>query len=118
MEELEFKIKRAEVRVILESEEGEKTAYLLRELTGKQRDDYQKTVAKQIKPDKEGVPTNLAGMAGLRSQLLILSIVKEQGLESVSLDVVDGLPASVHESLYLKCVELSGLGAEGELGND
>lgn len=119
MEELSFKLELEQIRVTLEDTEGNSVAYLLRELTGKQRDDYQKIVAKQIRPDSDGKPTNLAGIAGLRTQLLIFSMVKEQGLEPVSLKEVDSWPASVHEKLFEKAQAISGLGvSEEDSGNE
>jgi hypothetical protein len=120
MTEMKFSLKRETTRVILEDEGGTKTAYLLRELTGKQRDDYQKTIVKAIKPNAEGIPQKLDGMSGLKTQLLVASMVREAGLEPVSIGEIDSFPSSVHEDLFDEAQRLSRLGkyeAEDDEGN-
>lgn len=116
-ETLKFSLDLAEVPVELDSKSGESRAYVLREMTGKQRDLYLQSLRKKATVGKDGQVT-LNNFDGLQSNLLTRCLFNSDG-ENVSEDEIQEFPSKVQTILFEKCQELNGLNQEeeGEEGN-
>ena len=67
-------VTRKEEKVVIEFPEGEKT-YTLRELNGKERDQYTSLLSSKMRFDNNGKPTGMKDVSGLQVGLLELSLV-------------------------------------------
>lgn len=114
MKELKFSLTLKEVTVSLDDE-----SYVLRELSGKQRDMYLNEIGPRMKFNAEGKTEGLTNYEGLQSGLLALCLYDKDG-ELVAEKVLQGWPASVLSDLFDAAQELSGLdkGAETKAKND
>jgi len=109
---MQFSLDFDEVSVKLGDED-----YLLRELSGKDRDKYLNNVGGRLKTDKngnEGVK-NFDKMQAALLSLALKKINEEGTLESVSIEFIQGIRASVQKVLYDTARELSGFTSPNEL---
>ena len=108
MQVYSFELKLKEVEVQLD---GQK--YIMRELTGKQRDQYLDLIAKRV----QYVNGNQAGMkslSGLQSSLLAMCLIDSSG-NLVKESVITEYPGSVQSQLFKLAQQLSGLDKEESL---
>lgn len=117
--ELKFSLVLKEVPVSVSDVEGVEKNFVLRELTGKQRDTYLNEMGGRMKFNKAGKTEGLSNYEGLQSGLLSLSLHDEND-ELVKKNVLQAWPASVLSDLFDVAQELSGLdkGAEEAAKND
>lgn len=119
-EPLSFDLELAEIPVTLnDPETGEAQEYVIRELTGKQRDAYLNGVSKRTKQLADGT-TKVTNFDGLQGDLLSRCMFLKGEDKPVKLDVVQQWPAKVQSKLFEAARELSALGQEEgeESGND
>ena len=115
MQVFSFELKLKEVPVELS---GEK--YIIRELTGKQRDKYLDTVAKRVSY-VNGQQAGMTSLSGLQSSLLSMCLIDSEG-NNVPENVIAEYPGSVQSKLFKVAQDLSGLnegeGSQEEVKND
>jgi len=113
-ETLTLSLERKEVDVILEGPDGQEHHWLLRELSGSERNRYLNKMTHRVKMGPSG-QTSIKSFDGFQSDLLHLCLVDEEG-EKVSKEVIEGLPSSSQLALFDKAQEISGLNKEGDEG--
>jgi hypothetical protein len=102
MEVFSFELKLKEVTVKLDGSD-----YIIRELTGKQRDKYLDTVAKRVQY-VNGMQAGMTSLSGLQSSLLSMCMVDEDG-KNVPESTIADFPGSVTSKLFKIAQDLSGL---------
>lgn len=107
---LRFKLKRKEVLVVLETDDGDQT-YYLRDMTGRDRDTYLRSIGGKIKFDEKGKPAGFTSLDGLQLALLELTLFDDKN-KPVKREVLQDWPAELLEQLFNKSQELSALTAK------
>ncbi len=110
METLRFDLKRKEVALILSDENGQDQEAILREITGRDRDEYMNFIAKMVKIDGEGKPTSFSNTAGITTKLLKLSLFWKESGKRIKPEEFETWPAEVCEKLFYASQGLSQLG--------
>lgn len=110
MEEMRVLCKRKEVPVVLERENGEERHVLLREMSGKMRDDYLTGIAGKMRYNSQGKPAGLKSFQDLQAGLL--SFCLYEGEELVPLKEIREFPASVQKTLFEKAQKMNALEKE------
>lgn len=113
MKELKFSLKLKEVSVTIADVDGQEKSYILRELTGEQRDSFLDDVGKRLKYSASGKVQGFSNFKGLQSGLLMLSLYDMEG-QSISEKELLLFPSSVISDLYKTAQTLSGLAEEKE----
>ena len=119
MEELKFSLKREQVRVVLEGEDGKDKVYFLKELTGKGRDEYLSHLSKKMRFNNEGKPSGLKSFDGLQTKLLTICLYDEDG-KLAKADTIGAWPSVVVDNLFKKAQDISALNDQGvdDVGNE
>jgi len=116
-ETLELSLVRTEIDVVLTDKDGEKKKWLLRELSGAERNRYLNKMTGRVKVGSGGA-TSIKSFDGFQSDLLHLCLIDEEG-ERVTKEVIEELPSSTQQTLFEKAQEISGLDSkEDDEGND
>lgn len=116
-ETLTLSLERAEVDVKLKGKDGVGHDWLLRELSGSERNRYLNKMKTRIKVGANGA-TSIKSFDGFQSDLLHLCLLDEEG-ERVAKDVIEGLPSSSQLALFNRAQKISGLdNEEDNEGND
>jgi len=110
---LELELK--EVDVVLVDKEDNEKKYLLKELSGSDRNRYLNKMKNRVTTDKNG-NVKINTFDGMQSDLLTVSLFNEAG-ESVSKDEIEMLPSNTQQKLFEKAQELSGLNSEASEKN-
>ena len=105
-DEMRVSCRRKEVPIILETEEGEKRL-VLREMTGKMRDEYLQGISGKMRYDSQGKPSGLKSFKDLQADLL--SFCLYDGDDCVKIEEIRELPASAQKELFVKAQELNAL---------
>lgn len=115
MEDLNFSLTLKTVSVTLDDK-----AYLLKEMTGGDRDKYLSTLGAKLSYGPDGKPTGLKSFDGLQSHGLSLCLYYEESGKKVPITVINQFPAAVQDSLWKAAQELSAIDQESvdEMGND
>ena len=116
--ELKFSLVLKEVPVSVTDAEDVESTYVLRELTGRERDVYLNKMGGRMKFNEAGKTEGLSDYEGLQSGLLSLCL-RDGGGDLVKDKVLQEWPASVLSELFDVAQELSGLdkGAEAKAKN-
>lgn len=112
-EALKFHLALKEIPVELVETDGRTTSAVIREITGKQRDDYVADLAKRMKY-VDGKPAGIRSVEGLAAYLLSLCLVDKTDDTLMSLDRIQTFPSQVQDALYKEAETLSGLGLSAE----
>jgi len=107
-ETLRFELELKECEIILVDDEGQEKTYMLKELTGKDRNKYLNKMTSRVKVGPNGKAMGIKSFDGMQSDLLKVSMFHESG-EPVTVDEIESLPASTQQKLFDKAQELSGL---------
>lgn len=103
-------IKRKEIPLQIEHEDGTEHAYTLREMKGGDRDTYLNKASKKVKLGADGKPVTIADHTGLCSDLLAMTVYDAQN-NLVSYEVISSWPSSAQMELWKMALELCGLAA-------
>jgi hypothetical protein len=95
----------------LEIDENTVITYKIKEMTGKDRDDYFTESAAKTKLDKDGNPTEFKDFSGLYSTLLSRCVYDAAG-KRVSAEEIDTWSASAQAALFAIAQELNGMKAK------
>jgi hypothetical protein len=124
---LEFDLQIAEVPVKLNGKDGKTTIYVLRELTGEQRDKYLNGTLARAKTDAEGKVAGVRDLTGYQAALLCLAMRRVEGGEVVDGKLVKGTvletefpdpgmvqswPSRVQGKLFKRAQKMSGINEE------
>jgi hypothetical protein len=106
-------LKRAQTEVDIEDEAGKTTTYLLKEMTGTQRDQYVSNMMKRTKFDGEGKILQMGDITGMQASLISMCLYDPQG-QLVPPTFINAMPATSQNLLFEACSRLNGLdkGAE------
>jgi len=99
--------------VEIEQQDGEVLTYTLRELSGKERDNYLTKMSSKMKFDAKGNPSGLKDYQGLHAMLLNL-VLRDPHDTIISVKDLQEFPARVQNALFEKAQEMNGLGDLGE----
>lgn len=118
MEELRVSIVLKERPVLVTEANGEERKFVLRELTGEERDVYLSWMSKRIKFE-DGKATNITNFEGMQAELLARCLHDEEN-KLVPVDILQKFPASALSVLFEVAQTLNGLSIEGakEAKND
>ena len=99
-----------EIPIELENDNGEVECYILRELTGPQREEYVDTCTKRVRRNPDG---SVRGMdsKGLETLLISMSLYDSSG-DNVKVEEMKNWPSSLINGLYDDAARLSGLSKE------
>lgn len=106
-------LKRKQKDVPMESQDGSVVVYTLRELTGRQRDEYHQATAKRMKYDAKGSPAGVKDFVGMQADLITLCLYDPQG-RLVTPEDVSGWPATTQAALFDMAQEINGLEVDEE----
>lgn len=115
-EVLELSLVRAEVDVVLTDKDGETRKWLLRELSGSERNKYLNKMTNRVKVGPSG-NTSIKSFDGFQFDLLVLSLRDEEG-QKIDKDTIENLPSSTQQALFEKAQQISGLDTEGKEGDE
>ena len=107
MDNLEFSLKLKEQGVKITTPNGNVKNYVLKELTGEQRDSFLNMMASRLVM-KDGKVQSLSSFDGLQASLVAECLYDEKG-ESIDKDIIQKYPAQVLASLFKAAQELSGM---------
>jgi len=107
-----FTLKRKEVEVEIEHEDGVVHVYTIRELSGTGRDSYLSSMAGKFKFDENGKPSGVKDFNGLQASLLARCLFRDEAL--VPEKVIQEFPSSTVEGLFDVAQEVSALSKIGE----
>ena len=108
METMKFSLKRKSVDIVLENEQGKEEVYILREISGEEREKYLTSMASSMRFNEDGKPVGIDSFVGLHTSLLAMALVRQDG-SPVTATFIKSFPASVQIALFKKAKELSGL---------
>jgi len=104
-----YSLKLKTIEIPIEVEEGQEVTFTIKELTGKQRDEFLNDQSKRA--GKEGgMPKNFTGVF---SSLLKLCLYDPTG-NLVPVAVIDSWPSELSTELFMQAVALSGLNKKAE----
>ena len=112
-EVLTLTLVRQEAPVTLTLVDGIAKDFVLRELTGKGRDEYLNSMAKKMKFGPDGTPKGIQSFDGLQASLLSKCLYDEEN-NLVPIADIQAYPATAQAALFRKAQELSALNDEGE----
>src|SRR5690606_1747028 len=104
----------------LRSEDGTIRSYTVRELSGKERDEYLTETSKRFRTDQSGKAIGVRDFDGLQSSLLVRCMTDDETNKLVTVNFLAGLPARIQEDLYERARKISKLNkeAKAEAKND
>lgn len=114
-EPLVFDLDRIEESVTLKLK-GEEQKYVLRELIGKERDEYLTSLFARMKTGNDGKST-LNNAMGLQASLVSKALTHANGSlqgSPVDIETINSWPARIVKSLFERAKEISGLDDEAE----
>jgi len=116
---MKFSLKRKEIKLVIEGEDGNDRNYTLREITGRDRDKFTTKLASKTKYDSSGKAIGIVDTTGLFPELLSMSLFDEKDV-LVDFKVCELFPAEMQQELFEVSQRLSGLTKESETkaGND
>ena len=112
-------LERAEVDVVLKGSDNEEHKWLLRELSGSERNRYLNKMTGRVKVGANGA-TTIKSFDGFQYDLLHLCLRDEEGA-TIDKETIEGLPSSTQQALFLRAQKISGLDTEekeDDEGND
>lgn len=117
MDILELELDRDEQPVRLRSKKGGAKNWTLKELSGRERNRYLNKMKDRVKIGKNGKAMGIKNFDGYQSDLLLSSLYDEAD-KSVSLDMIEALPAKTQQALFDRAKEISGLDNDEEEKNE
>lgn len=108
-------LKRKQIPVVIEDENGNSTNWELRELTAKARDEYMELLNKRQRFDSNGKVAGMTSVKGLHSELLTRSLFRnggDNGGKFVTEKEIEAWPSSAVQQLFDAASELNGLRGE------
>ena len=105
---MEFSLKLKEEQVVITGVDDVKRTYVLKELTGQQRDAYLNNMGGRMKFNDEGKTQGLSNYEGLQSGLLKLCVYSDDG-KLVPEKELQAWPSQVLSALFEKAQEMSAL---------
>lgn len=115
MSTLEFKLQLKETPVTIDDE-----PYVVVELDGRERDRYLGDLSKRVSPAAAGGASSVRNFDGLQASLVAVALRKIENGERqpVSIQTIQGWPASVIGALFKEAQILSALNVKNDEGND
>ncbi len=113
-EVLEFSLVLEEKKIRLFDENKEPQDFILRELTGKERDKWMTSMATKVSIGKE---SSVSNFDGIQANLLALAMRYsggERSGEALSVTTIQSWPSKVQTELFKLCQEMSGLGEDAD----
>ncbi len=108
MEPIRLTLKRKEIPLELEGEDGVVRNYFLKELKGVDRDNWQQAMARRMEKGPDGKPSSVKDYKNLISNLLAISVFDDRGV-AVPEPLIQQWPTSTQTELFNKALELSAL---------
>lgn len=110
---LRFVLRRKEVPVEMEMEDGTVKSYTLREMEGRDRDAYLNSMGDRMKFSNNGKVIGLKSFDGHQGKLLTRCLYDEHG-ELVALKDCQSFPTSVLDALFKRAEKLNALDVKSE----
>jgi hypothetical protein len=103
-----YSAKRKTMEVPIEQEDGNIKIFLMKDLTGTDRDAYLNKIAGKVKMDSDGKPTGVKDFTGLHADLLALCMFDESGAK-VDKKIIQEWPSTLQMDLFEEAQKLCGL---------
>lgn len=113
MEALSLSLQRRSIPVNITTPEGETKVYVLREMSGAQRDQYLNFVGSRVKCDEKGNPIRMSSHDGIHAALLSRCLEDDQG-KLLTKETIEAFPSTALVQLFIAAQTLNGLGVKGE----
>lgn len=107
-----LRLKRKEVEVEMEGVDGKPVKYILREMSGGERDAYLNSVADRMKYAADGKVAGVKNFSGIQSLLLSACLYGPDG-KMVEAKDIELFPASTVGELFAMAQELNALNNKG-----
>ena len=117
MEPIKLSLQRKEVPVTLLGEGGVEKAYVLREMSGAQREAYHQLSIKRVRFDPKGKATGVKDFEGMHAELLAFCFFDQEG-KAVPREEIQSLPQSAQVQLFNAAQQLNGLVSRKEEPDD
>jgi hypothetical protein len=111
---LTFELKLKSIPVELANASGVPENYSLNEMTGVQRDEYLNDTASRMKFDPKGQAQGVKDFKGMQAKLISLCLTKGSGGAAVTVETINGWPATVVSALFKEAQKINALEAEKE----
>ena len=108
MKTLRFSLHREEIPVILMTEDGTEKAYILREMSGRDRDAYLTKMGGKFKFNTKGKVIGVKSFDGLQAALLAKCLFDEDD-KLVHIDKIQGFPTITQGKLFKEAQTLNAL---------
>jgi hypothetical protein len=110
----EFSLKRNEIEITLEGENSEINKYLIREMTGAQRDQYLKVAVSKASFGADGKVSSVRDPTGLQPALISLCMIDVATKKYVDAKFVNEMRTTVQNDIFEMCSKLNGLDKEAD----
>jgi hypothetical protein len=107
----EFDLTLEEQSIKLKGKDGVSRDYILKELTGFQRDKYLESES----PKMDAARRSVKNFTDVQASLIAKCLFEVGQAEPVPLKDIRDYPSRVQHRLYKMCLEINGFGEEGEL---
>lgn len=111
---LRFNLKRKIIPIVITDNDEEEKEYELREMNGRDRDEYSNFVNQKIEPGKNGSTGHFKSVDRLQSNLIHRCLFDPSSSKMVAEDVIQTWPASMQTLVFERCQELNGLKEKAE----
>lgn len=113
MDPIKLSLKREELKVVLETPEGVDKTYTLREMTGKERDNYLTKMGDKFRYNSQGQVAGVKTFDGMHSILLERCLYDEND-KLVSLAELQNFPSRVLNELFAAAQKINALNQKME----
>jgi len=118
---MRLSLRRAEVEVIVEGDNGQEKKWRMVELLGSERNRYLNKLTSRVKVTNDGKACGIKSFDGFQSDLLCICLYNEDN-RLLTKEEVEALPSLTQQSLFVRAQKISGLddkagSAEGIEGN-
>ncbi len=109
-----FSFRRNEVPIEIENEDGSIGKYIIREMTGAQRDVYLKAAMSKARFDGTGKVAQVMDPTGLQPLLISLCMIDVTTEKYVDTKFVNNIRTTTQNELFELCSKINGLDGEAE----
>jgi hypothetical protein len=110
-----FVTKRKERDIHIQDDSGQVKEYVIRELTGPERDQWLDLAAGKAKFGPDGKPTGVKDSGGIAADLVHRCLYKKGTNDRVPKELIAQFPSSMELALFEMASEISGIGKDARV---
>lgn len=111
--EMRFSLKREEIPVVLETEDGTEKKAVLREMSGRERDAYLNKMSSKVNFNSKGELSSIKNYDGLQASLLSMCLYDEDG-KLIPIEEIQKFPTKTQATLYKEAQKMNALDSKTE----